>query len=159
MSVKTQGTQLYVLDVGTSASPEVLAIQCSTSIDGIGAARDQIETTCLESDARTYDAGLPTPGTMTVAINYDPANASHVRLHELYVAGTKFEAAIGWGDGTSAPTVGSDGMLDLPTDRTFIVMNDTFVSDFPFSFALNAVVVSNVTFQLSGFPTVYPKGA
>lgn len=157
MAVKTLGTQLFVIDPDATGGADVLTVECATSIDGIGAARDQIETTCLEDPARTYEAGLPTPGTMTVVINYDPSNESHVRLHELYTAGTKFEAAIGWGDGTATPTVDSAGLFDLPTTRTFIVLNDTFISDFPFTFNLNAVVTSSVTFQLSGFPTVFPK--
>jgi hypothetical protein len=157
MAVKTQGTQLYVIDPDSTGGASVLTIECATSIDGIGAAREQIETTCLESPARTYDAGLPTPGTMTVTLNYDPANESHVRLHELYTEGTKFDAAIGWSDGTAAPTIDTAGDFDFPTTRTYIGLNDSYVADFPFTFGLNAVVTSSVTIQLSGFPTVFAK--
>lgn len=157
MSVKTQGTQLYIIDPDASGGPAVLTIECATTIDGITAARDQIETTCLESQARSYEAGLAAPGAMSVTINYDPENESHVRLHELYTAGTKFDAAIGWSDGTAAPTIDTSNDFVLPTTRTFLVMLDSFVQDFPFSFALNTVVTSALSIQLSGFPTIFPK--
>lgn len=157
MSVRTQGTQLYIIDADSSAGPEVVTVQCAISIDGIGGAREQIEVTCLEDIARAYEAGLITPGTMTVTIQADSRNESHVRLHELYVEGKKFDAAIGWGNGTDAPTIGSDDSFDFPDTRDFIAIYDTYVSDFPFNFELNSVVTSAVTFQLSGLPTWFPK--
>lgn len=157
MSVKTQGTQLFIVDSESSGGAEVVTVQCAISIDGIGGAREQIEVTCLEDIARAYEAGLITPGTMTVTIQADSRNESHVRLHELYVSGTKFDAAIGWGNGSSVPTIGSDGSFDFPDDRDFIAIYDTYVSDFPFNFELNSVVTSAVTFQLSGLPTWFAK--
>lgn len=157
MAIKTQGTQLYFIDPEPSGGPEVLTVQCAISIDGIGGAREQIEVTCLEDIARAYEAGLITPGTMTVTIQADSRNESHVRLHELYVSGTKFDAAIGWGNGTDAPNIDSGDELDFPDTRDFIAMYQTYVSDFPFNFELNAVVTSAVTFQLSGLPTWFPK--
>lgn len=157
MSVTTQGTQIYILDPEASGGPEILTIACATSLDGFGAPREQIEDTCLESSSRTYQPGLKTPGTATVTINADPSNASHVRLHELYTAGTKFDFAIGWGDGTAAPTIDTAGELEFPTSRTYLTGEDAYVSDFPFNFSLNAIVTSGVTLQLSGDLTLFPK--
>lgn len=157
MAIKTQGTQLYIIDPDSTGGPEILNIECAISIDGVGGAREQIEVTCLEDFARAYEAGLITPETMTVTINADSRNPSHVRLHELYVEGTKFDAAIGWGNGTASPTLGTDDTMDFPTSRDFIAMYQTYVSNFPFNFSLNAVVTSAVTFQLSGLPTWFPK--
>lgn len=157
MAIKTQGTQLYIIDPAPTGGPQVLNIECAISIEGVGAAREQIEVTCLEDFARRYDAGLATPETMTVNINFDPRVPSHVRLHELYVEGTKFEAAIGWSDGTAAPTIDTANLFDLPTTRTYLVMNESYVANFPFTFNQNAVVTSGVTIQLSGFPTIFPK--
>lgn len=157
MAVKTQGTQLFILDRTSSDAPEVVTVQCAISIDGIGGAREQIEVTCLEDIARAYEAGLITPGTMTVTIQADSRNDSHIRLHELYVSGDKFDAAIGWGNGGAAPTIDSDEEFDFPDTRDYISMYDTYVSDFPFNFELNAVVTSAITFQLSGLPTWFPK--
>lgn len=157
MAIKTQFTNVYFIDPEASGGPEIIAIECATSVDGISGARDQIETTCLESPARTYEAGLITPGTMTVAINADPSNPSHVRLHQLYEAGTKFDIALGWSDGSDAPTLDSSDQFDLPSTRTFLLMEQAYVSDFPFNFALNAVVTSSMTFQLSGLSTWIAK--
>lgn len=145
---------LYTVDPDTDA---ILVVGCVTSIDGIDTTLDQLETTCLDSAARTYVAGLATPGTATFTINFDPADDSHVRLHELKVAGTTLPWAIGFGDGTAPPTsVDTDGDFVLPTTRSWISF-DGFMNSYPFSFALNAVVTSTVGIQISGEPTVTPK--
>lgn len=148
MSVKTQGTMLYFLDPDDNS---VNRVACPTTITGLTAARDQIETTCLDSEGRTYEAGMPTPGQASFGINADPSEASHIRLHELYRAGTKFDWALGWSDGTAPPTADTNLTFNLPTSRTWIVFNG-YVADFPFDFALNAVVSSTISVQVSDFP-------
>lgn len=153
MAKKTQGTQLYFRDPTTSV---VTTVGCVTTINGLTAQRDQIETTCLDSTARTYVAGMATPGAATFGINFDPSDASHVRLHALYVAGTTIEWALGWSDGTAAPTADTAGHLNGATTRTWI-MFEGFISDLPFDFSLNAVVSSSVSVQVSGFPTLLAK--
>ena len=157
MAIKTQGTHVYIIDSGAVGGAAVLNIQCAISVEGIGGGRDQIDITCLEDQGRSFEAGLISPSTVTLNLNFDPKNASHVRLHELYEAGTKFDMAIGFSDGTAAPTVDEDGLFDLPTSRSFITTSDTYVADFPLSFAQNAVVTSGVTLQLSGLKTIFPK--
>jgi hypothetical protein len=153
LAKKTQGTQLYVADPATDT---LITVGCVTNITGITATRDQIETTCLDSTARTYVAGLAAPGAATFTINFDPTDASHPRLHELYVSGDTLEFALGWSDGTAAPTVDTNGTFNLPTTRTWIAF-DGFITDLPFDFALNTVVTSNVSVQVSGFPTLTEK--
>lgn len=152
MSIKTQGTDLYVLDPDDG---EVLLVGCVTAIDGIDTAIDQIETTCLSESARTYIAGLATPGTATFTINTDPSDDTHVRLHELKTAGTNLQWAIGWSDGTSPPTVGSDDEFSLPTARSWLTF-EGYMNSFPFSFAQNAVVTSTIGIQVSGDPVLVP---
>ena len=153
MAVKTQGTELYVVDPDDLS---VITVGCVTSITGITAARDQIETTCLDSEARTYVSGLAAPGTATFTINFDPSDASHARLHELYVEGAVLEFALGWSDDTSDPTNATTDGFTLPTSRTWIAF-DGFISDLPFDFSLNSVVSSSVSVQVSGLPTLTPK--
>lgn len=153
MAVKTKGTNLYVIDPDDGT---MLTVGCVTSISGLTAARDQIETTCLDSEAREYEAGMATPGSASFGINFDPADASHVRLHELYREGTKVDWALGWGDGTTVPTADTAGGFVLPETRTFITFNG-YISDLPFDFSLNAVVTSSVSVQVSGFPVLVPK--
>jgi hypothetical protein len=151
MAIKTQGTRLYTIDPATDT---VLAVGCITSLDGIDTTNEQIETTCLSDLARTYLSGLATPGTATFDINFDTTDASHTRLHELKVAGTSLEWAVGFSDGTAAPTVDSNGTFNLPTSRSWISF-EGFMTTFPFSFAQNAVIQSSVGIQISGEPEVF----
>lgn len=153
MSIKTQGTQLWTID---PQDDSLLVVGCVTSIDGIDTTLDQIETTCLEATARTYEAGLATPGTANFGINTDPSDPVHVRLHELKIAGTTLPWAIGWSDGTAAPTVDSAGDFVTPDTRSWIVF-EGFMNSYPFSFAQNSVVQSNVGIQVSGEPQLIPK--
>lgn len=160
MAVKTQGTDLYVID---PADGSVITVGCPTSIDGIDTTLDQIETTCLNSPARTYEAGMATPGTATFGINVDPRDASHVRLHQLKMAGTTLQWAIGWSEDPGTPptvTVDSDGndVFVTPDSRSWILF-EGFMNSFPFSFALNAVVESTVGIQVSGEPELIPAGS
>lgn len=157
MSIKTQGTNLYTIDpVGCT----VLEVGCVTSIDGIDTTVEQIETTCLNASARTYESGLATPGTATFGINFDPSNTSHVRLHELKVAGTTLQWAIGFSETPDlAPTAqtNSAGECEFITNgaRSWILF-EGFMNSYPFSFAQNAVVQSTVGIQVSGEPEVVP---
>jgi len=152
MAVKTQGSELYFIDPDNN---EVVEVGCVTTLTGLTAARDQIETTCLDSLARTYVAGMATPGQAQFTVNFDPADPSHVRLHQLYVLGTSLDWALGWSDGTDIPTADSSGFI-AASSRSWILFNG-FLTDVPFDFALNTVVQSNIAVQVSDFPTLVPK--
>lgn len=96
---------------------------------------------------------LRTPGTASLGLNADPTNASHIRLHQLSEAkgDTGVKWAVGWSDGKDVlPTVNTKGDgFELPATRTWFTF-DGYVSDFPFNFALNAVVTTTVTIQRTG---------
>lgn len=155
MAVKTQGTDLYAIDPEDNS---LLVVGCVTSIDGIDTSVEQVETTCLQENARTYIAGLATPGAATFGINTDPSDESHLRLHQLKVAGTTLKWAIGWSENPNAnPTVDSNGDFDLPTTRSWITF-EGFMNSFPFSFQQNSVVQSNIGIQVSGEPVLVPLG-
>ena len=153
MARKTQGTVLYVID---PADDSVLVVGCVTNIDGIDTTIEQVEITCLADSARSYMAGLATPGAASFGINFDPADESHVRLHQLKIAGTTLEWAVGFSDGTTPPTVDSNGTFNFPTTRSWIGFFG-FMNSYPFTFALNAAVQSTVGIQMSGEPTLHPK--
>lgn len=154
MSMPAQGTQLYFED---PESGEVVEVACITELTGLSSARDQVEDTCLSDDARSYTAGLATPGTANFGIYTDPRESSHIRLHELFIAGTKLNWAAGWSDGKGiAPTGADSDGLTLPSTRTWLTF-EGFVSDFPFDFAQNSNVASNLAIQTSGFPVWIPK--
>jgi hypothetical protein len=150
MAIKTQGTRLYAID---PADDSVITVGCITSLDGIDTTNEQIETTCLSDQARTYLSGLATPGAATFEINFDTTDATHTRLHELKVAGTTLLWAVGFSDGTAAPTVDSSGTWDLGTSRSWIRF-EGFMTNFPFAFAQNSVITSSVGIQISGEPEV-----
>lgn len=159
MSMKTQGTELYFID---PADGEVVRVGCPTSIEGIDTTLEQIETTCLDNTSRTYEAGLATPGTATFAVNTDTMDASHIRLHQLKTAGVVLKWAIGWSDGTGTPPTAAEEPVDsdnyefvTPTTRSWILF-EGFMNSFPFSFAQNAVVTSNIGIQVSGEPVLVP---
>jgi hypothetical protein len=154
MALKTQGTKVYFID---EANGVVLGLGCATAIGGVSATRDQRETTCLEDEARTYEPGMKTPGQASVSINFDPADASHVRLYELYQAGTSFDIAVGMADGTEAPTVDSNNDFVFPVTRTWLSFIGCYVADMPLDFQLSANVVSAISFQLSGDPLLTVK--
>lgn len=146
MSMNAQGTNVYFIDKENSL---LIAVGCAISIGGLDAARDQREVTCLEDLVRKYEAGMKTPSAMTIGLNFDSSDPSHVRMKELYDEGIDLEWAIGLSDGVTAPTLdGSDDYI-LPTDRTWLNF-DGYIASFPFEFAIAASVVSTLSIQVSG---------
>lgn len=153
MAIKTQGTYLYTIDPDDES---LITVACVTSIDGIDTSNEQIETTCLESLARTYVSGLSTPGQASFGINFDTSEASHTRLQQLKVAGTTLTWAIGFSDATTAPTVDTGGTFDLAVTRSWIRF-EGFMTNFPYNFAQNAVIQTTVNIQISGEPQLIAK--
>lgn len=152
MSVLTQGTQIYFIDPNYSTiGAGVREIECATTFSPGGNPADQIEDTCLSETTRSYRPGLRTPGQATLGLNADPANTSHVRLHELAETDPSpiLQFAVGWSDGTAAPTLDTSGDFVLPSTRTWYTFSG-YVSDFPFDFAANTVVTTQATIQRSG---------
>lgn len=150
MAKLTQGTTLYWIKDGAT----VHAV-AATNLSGISAQRDSIETTDLTSAAKTFMPGLMSPGSAQFAIQFDPSNTVHKDLHAAYVAGDTIKWALGWSDGTAAPTV-TTGDFTLPTTRSFLTF-DGFIQDVTFDFSLNTVVNSQVSIQVSGMPTLTAK--
>lgn len=163
MAVKTQGTQLYFIDPDGG---DVLEVGCALSVDGIDTTLEQIETTCLASLVRTYEAGLSTPGAATFEIQSDDCDDSHIRLHQLKTAGTTLQWALGSSHAVDTPPTASFNSATqqwefdapLPDTRAWITF-EGYMSSFPFSFTQNAVVTSSVSIQISGEPVWTPRGS
>lgn len=160
MPIKAQQTDLFTIDPATGT---LLDVGCITSLDGIDTAIDQIETTCLNDTARTYAAGLATPGKATFGLQFDPSTPAHVRLHQLKTAGTALHWVIGFSDGPDVlPTVGTDSSGDdefiLPATRSWLTF-EGYMDSYPFTFGLNAMVTSTVGIQVSGEPVLLPKSS
>jgi hypothetical protein len=148
MSILAQGTKVYFIDPDTDA---VTQVQCAISFNPGGAPADQLDDTCLEDFDRSSKPGLRSPGQASLGLNADPQYASHIRLHDLSNddPSPTLKWAIGWSDGTEDPTADTAGEFVLPTTRTWLTF-EGYVSDFPFDFQLNSLVVTNVTIQRSG---------
>lgn len=157
----TKGTTIFV---GDPENDQVIAI-CATSIDGVASPKEQTDVTTLCDFDRKFIPGMGTPAAMTFGIQFDPQEAAHMRLVELFNNNaTDLPVAVGfgpqsgqspWGDGIGpAPTLSSAG-FDLPTNRDFITFAG-YIADLPINFAINAPVASTVSIQLSGGYTVEP---
>jgi hypothetical protein len=157
MAILAQGTHVYFID-DSGSDTDLITVECATTFNPGGAPADQIETTCLEDFEREYVPGLRTPGQATLGINADPRNVSHLLMHELSEMNPSptLKWAVGWSDGTAAPTVSAGGDFVLPTTRTWFTFQG-YISDFPFDFTLNTVVTSTVTIQRSGGSAWAPK--
>jgi hypothetical protein len=157
MAVLAQGTELYFVD---PENFQVIEVGCVTTLTGISSPRDQIEVTCLDSTGREFVPGLPSPGNAQFTINFDPSDASHIRLHELFEdeAITTMSWVVGLSDGTAAPSGADSSGFTLPATRTWLQF-DGYLSDFPFDFALNTVVTNNIGIQVSGRPVLIAKSA
>lgn len=144
MAIKTQGTNLFFIN-GTT----VETLTCPTGITGLGGARDQIETTCLENTGdKTYVAGLGNPGEVSVPFVFDPTALDQRVLIGLKDTGADVEWLIGFSDGTTIPTV-SSGELVLATTRTGARFK-AFVADVNIDVATNEIVRGTLTLQRSG---------
>jgi hypothetical protein len=158
--MRTAGTELYLLDPEDCS---VIQVGCPTSITGLDSTIEQLETTCLESTARTYEAGLATPGTASFTLSLDPQDASHTRLLELKSAGLSTRWVIGFPDAIGTDPTGttdSDGecAFNLPSNRTWLEF-EGFVNSYAFDFSLNALITATVGVQVSGDPVLTPAGS
>lgn len=151
MAVLTQGTEVYVLvpKEGTPGELEVLSVEsCITFNPGDESASDIDVTPLKERDTTHNIPGLTTPGEATLGLNANPADEVHVRLFGLKRVPLKW--AMGWSDGTAAPTVAVGGKdFELPPSRTFNVF-DGAIATFPFQIEGNNVVKTNITIKRKG---------
>ena len=120
--VLTQGTQVWI-EHGASAAPILTKMDCITSISLGDDSVSDIDDTCLdETDTKTSQPGLNTPGEGEIVIKTDPLNASHMKLLQLAESRAPVKVYIGWSDGTTAPTLNAT-QVTLPTTRTFTTFN------------------------------------
>lgn len=129
-----------------------------TTLNPGSAPATQIDETTLEDLLyMQYRSGLRDPGQGSMGIRVDPSEASHITLHGLSETSPPptLMWAIGWSDGTDAPTV-TAGEWTLPATRTWCTY-EAYVADFPFDFAGNTLVDTQVAIQRAGGLTWTPK--
>lgn len=147
--ILSQGTELFYHSMDTSAGAPVKVV-CPTSIDGLGGAADQIDTTCLDNKGdRTYAPGLGNPGQVTIPFNVHKNEISHEQLFALKAS----RQVVSWGiyssDGTGIPTVDSSGVLQPVAGRASIRF-EGYVSDVAISIQGNDIWKGTITIQRSG---------
>lgn len=156
-TVKTQGTQLFMIDKFTSSTPEIIRFVCPTGISGLGGPKDQVDTTCLEvTDDKTSVAGLGNPGEVAVPFNLIPSSFSHQSLFDLKELGTTLSWIACLSESKTPPTLGSNDEFDPPNDRTSFMFK-AYIADVNIDIATNEIVRGTLTLQRSGtvIPTWY----
>lgn len=152
MSIKTQGTALYIVDT-TVSTPALIKFACPTGITGIGSGtQDEIDVTCLDAETRSFVLGLKDGGEVSVPFIFNAtANPSHKKIFNM--VGDNTEVIVCFSDGTSVPTINSSGMIVAPTGRTSIKFGCA-VKQIPFDLATNEVVRSTLPLRVSGDKTL-----
>lgn len=149
-TVKTQGSELFMIETVSASDPVVTKFTCPTGISGLGGAKDQIETTCLDTtEDKTFEAGLGNPGTVSVPFNLIPRDGSHQFLFTLKRAGTTLKWIVCLSESGTDPTMDTDLAFVPPTDRSSFAF-DAFISDVNIDIATNEIVRGTLTLQRSG---------
>ena len=156
---KSQGTEIWFYDPENPTDGPV-KLGCVTNIDGLGGARSQIDTSCFSDVDDTFVAGRGTPGQVTIDLNYseDDANDYHAKIEALRDAGNNAMFAIGFSNGTAAPTVNTDGELEFAatrSGRTFM----GYIADIPFTIADNDIIRTQCVIQRSGVVKRFKKSS
>jgi len=148
--LKSQGTEIWFYDPENSTDG-VIKLGCVTNIDGLGGARSQIDTSCFSDIDDTFVGGRGSPGQVTVDLNYseDDANDYHAKLEAAREAGNTLVWAIGFSNGTSAPTVTTGGSLEFGATRSGRVF-DGYIADVAFTIADNDIIRTSLSIQRSG---------
>ena len=150
--IKTQGTELFVIDDVTSSAGVIIKMSCPTGITGLGAgAKSQIDVTCLDTEEdQEFMPGLGAPGQMSVPFNFIPTAASHQGiLTDLKESGRRLRWMVAFSDGTAVPTLNVQDEFVVPLLRTsaeFVA----YIAEVTIDAATNDRVVGTMTLQRSG---------
>lgn len=143
--IKSQGTDLYWASGPTAAKRAV----CVTGISGLGGARDQIESTCLDNTVdKTFVAGLGNPGQVTVGFNIHKDEISHADLLALKDSGAEVSWGIYSSDAVTAPTAVGSVMQTVLARASAIFKG--YVADINIDIQGNDIWKGTITLQRSG---------
>jgi hypothetical protein len=149
--LKTQGTEIYILDATNSGS-EVQKIGKVTGGSGVGGEAGEIDITNLDSTAMEFLTGLKDNGSVSLDVNWDPQDGSHQDIDNL-VGGDNVRVLICGSEGDTDPSYGSD--FTIPTDRTTLDFTAGFRS-FQKDFGTDDVWRGSITMRVSGAITITP---
>ena len=129
-AIESQGV---VLSYSVGSPTSFASIGNVTGFNGPGGAASVIDTTNLASTAHEKLMGLPDEGQLTMDINYDPDNASHIALRAARRARTRVEFRITYTDTT-------------PTTDTFF----GYVLGFAVQGAVDQQIKASITIEIDG---------
>jgi hypothetical protein len=153
-TVKTQGTHLYFINP-LPTDPTLVKMACPTGITGLGGAKDQIPSDCLDTVGdHEFVAGLGNPGAVSVPFNLIPRDVSHQDLFTLKERGDVLKWMVCLSESDTAPTIATDGTIDPATDRTCLAF-DAYIADVNLDMATNEIVRGTLSLQRSGVVTPY----
>lgn len=145
-----KGTEIWFLKNDSNGNP-IVKLGCPKGASGLGGAKTQIDTTCLDSQEMEFSPGMGSPGAVTINFDFDPAKVSHRDLVEMDENDTITTWIIGFSDGpaSAVPTVDSAGLITYPATRTFVSFQG-YIAELPLDFAINTNVASTASIQRTG---------
>jgi len=148
LGLKTQGTEIYLLD-DTNSGSEVLKFGNITDVGEFGPTAGDIDVTNMDSGAFEFFSGLVDNGTVTVGFNYDPQNLTQQQLTAL-AGGTNKRFVIACSEAATDVTYSS--IFDIPTDRTTFDFQAS-VQGTPKGASVNDVWRGTISLRVSGVIT------
>ncbi len=152
---ETKGTNVYFADFINNTDGEVRQLTCPTAITGLnGGTRDKIDTTCLDETGafRTSIGGFADASEYSIPFILYDGDLGHRALFNLQASGEVIGWAVGFSDSTAPPTLDTDGLLNLPNDRTGFTFTG-YISNLTVDLATNEVVRGTLTVQPRSAPT------
>lgn len=116
-TLKTQGTELYILDESATGN-EVRKIGQITGFSGVGGTAGEITATNFDSTAQEFVTGLKDNGTISINLDWDPKSTAHQALDGL-VGGKNVRFLIACAEATTQPTFAT-AEYTLPATRTLL---------------------------------------
>jgi len=114
-TLKTQGTELYILDDADTGN-EVQKLGQVTSFNINDSDDPQIDTTNFDSTRREFLSGLPGEISSSIGFDFDPQSAAWQKLQTARNDGTTLRIFVAGSESTTQPTFSAG--FTLPTDRT-----------------------------------------
>ena len=142
--VRTQGTEVFILDTTIKKIPNVV------DIGEFGPQADDIDVTNFDSVAKEYLTGLPDNGELTLQINLDTTNAVHQLLSAQAGTGTRFQFAVCLSEGTADPTVTGGNIVPPDADERTSYVFLASVKSFRRAIKTNDANRVNCVLRISG---------
>ena len=155
MATPTKGTEIWFVKTDSNG-PSIVKLGCPKGLTGLGGAKSQLDTTCLDSLEMEFSPGMGSPGAVSIPIDFDFSKLSHRDLVDMDENDTITTWIIGASTGTAAPTVDSAGVITYPSTRDYVSFQG-YIAELPLDFAINSNIASTISLQRTGAKTYHYK--